>query len=122
MYKIEVMFMGAENFIVNLLKIISVVVAGHIALTKIIPMLDDILKNLTKDNKVVDKFTSLLGILVIVLASVKIIELALAIGNKVISYLDVLKPGLEFILSLVPYFGYIFGALVILIAVRSFKK
>ena len=114
--------MSAEIFIVILVKIISVVVAGHIILTKIIPLLDNILKGLIKDNKVVDGFTSLLGILVIVLASVKIIEFAIATGNKVIGYLDVLKPGLELILSLVPYFGYLFGALVLIIAVRSFKK
>ena len=114
--------MSAETFIINLLKIISVVAAGHIILTKIIPLLDDMLKGLIKDNKVVDKFTSLLGVLVIVLASVKLIEFAVATENKVIGYLTVLKPGLELILSLVPYFGYIFAALVLIIAARSFKK
>lgn len=114
--------MGFETFIVNLLKIVSIVVAGHITLTKIIPLLDDILKGFIKDNKVVDRFTSLLGILVIVLASIKIIEFAMAMQNKVIGYLDVLKPGLELILSLVPYFGYVFGALVLIIAVRNFRK
>ncbi len=114
--------MSAEAFIINLLKIISVVVAGHITLTKIIPLLDDMLKGLIKDNKVADRFTSLLGILVIVLASTKIIEFAMATGNKVIGYLDVLKPGLEFVLSLVPYFGYVFAALVLIVAARGFKK
>ncbi|MEK6937128.1 MAG: hypothetical protein AABW58_03600 [Nanoarchaeota archaeon] len=114
--------MGVEAFIVNLLKIVSVVVAGHVTLTKIIPLLDDMLKGLIKDNKVVDRFTSLLGILVVVLASVKIIEFAMATGNKVIEYLDVLKPGLEFVLNLLPYFGYVFAAIVLIIAVRSFKK
>lgn len=114
--------MGVEAFIVNLFKIISVVVAGHVILTKIIPLLDDMLNGLIKDKKVVDRFTSLLGVLVIVLASIKVIEFAVATQNKVIGYLDVLKPGLELVLSLIPYFGYIFGALVLIIAVRSFKK
>jgi hypothetical protein len=114
--------MGAEIFIVNLLKIISVVIAGHITLTKIIPLIDDMLKGLIKENKVVDSFTSLLGILVIVLASIKIIEFAMAMQNKVIGYLEVLKPGLELILSLAPYFGYVFAALVLIIAVKNFRK
>ena len=114
--------MSTEIFVVNLFKIISIVVAGHITLTKILPLLDEMLQSLVKENKVVDKFTSLLGILVIVLASLKIIEFAMSMQNKVISYLDVLKPGLEFVLSLVPYFSYVFAALVLIIAVRSFKK
>jgi len=114
--------MSAESFIVNLLKIVFVVLAGHIALTKIIPLVDDMLKGLIKDTKVVDKFTSLLGILVITLAGIKIIEFAVATENKVVGYLSVLSPGLEFIKGLVPYFGYVFAAVVIIVAARSLRK
>ncbi len=114
--------MSAESFIINLLKIVSVVLAGHIALTKIIPMMDDLLKGLIKEPKVVDRFTSILGILVIALAGIKIIELAAATQNKVVGYLSVLTPGLEFITGLVPYLGYVFAAIVIIISARSLRK
>ncbi len=114
--------MSVETIIINILKIIVVIVSGHIILTKIIPLVDDMLKNLVKETKVVDKFTSLLGILVIVLVGIKITELAVATQNKVISYLEIIKPGFELMSSLVPYLGYIFAATVLIITVRSFKK
>ena len=114
--------MSLESFIVNILKIVFVVLGGHIILTKVIPLLDSMLKNLIKDNKVVDNFTSLLGILVFVLVGTKIIEFAVATENTVIGYLSVIQPGLDLILSLVPYFGYIFAAAVVIIAVKGIKK
>ena len=114
--------MSFEIFFTSILKIIFVIVAGHIALTKIIPLVDEMLKALIKETKVVDKFTSLLGVLVFVMVGVKIIEFAAVTQNKVISYLSVIQPGLDLLLSLVPYFGYIFAATVIIIAARSFKK
>src|SRR3989344_4445591 len=110
--------MGIETFIVNLLNIAFVVVAGHIAITKIIPLLDGMLKSLIKETKAVDNFTSLLGVLVFVLVGVKVIEFAVATQNSVIGYLTVVKPGLELLLNLVPYFGYIFAGAVAIIALR----
>ena len=114
--------MALEPFITNILKIVFVILGGHILITKVIPLLDELLKSLIKENKVVDNFTSLLGVLVFVLVGVKIIEFATATGNKVISYLDVIKPGLELILGMVPYFGYIFAAAVVVIALKGLKK
>lgn len=114
--------MSAENIIVNILKIIFVIIGGHITLTKIIPLLDDMLKSLIKETKAVDKFTSLLGIFVFVIVGVNIINFAVATENKVISYLSVIKPAFELIIGLVPYFGYIFAATVLIITVKSFKK
>ena len=114
--------MGVETIILNILKIAFVVLAGHIALTKIIPILDEMLKSLLKDNKIVDSFTSLLGILVFVLVGKSVIEFATATENKVIAYLSVLKPGVDLLLSLIPYFGYIFAAAVVIIALKGIKK
>jgi len=114
--------LALEDFIVNLLKIVFVVLAGHISLTKVIPLLDGILKELVKEKKAVDNFTSLLGILVFVMVGIKIVEFALATQNKIISYLSVVKPGLDLLLSLVPYLGYIFAGMVLLIALRNFRK
>ena len=114
--------MGVEIFIVNILKIVFVIIAGHLAITKIIPLLDEMLKALIKEKKIVDKFTSLLGVLVFVLVGAKIIEFAEATQNQVISYLSVIQPGLDLLLGLVPYFGYVFAATVVIIAVRGIKK
>ena len=114
--------MSVETIIVNILKIVFVVLAGHVALTKIIPMVDAMLKGLIKENKVVDNFTSLLGIFVFVLVGIKIIEFGVATQNTVITYLEIIKPGFELIQSLVPYFGYIFAGVVVIIAVRGIKK
>lgn len=114
--------MAVESIVVNILKIIFVVLAGHVVLTKIIPMLDAMLKGLIKETKVVDNFTSLLGVLVFVLVGVKIIEFATATQNTVIGYLSVVQPGFDFILDLVPYFGYIFAAAVVIVALRGIKR
>ena len=114
--------MAFEIFVVNLLNIVFVVLAGHIALTKIIPLLDGMLKQLVKETKAIDNFTSLLGILVFVLVGLKIIEFAVATQNKVISYLSVVKPGLDLLLSLVPYLGYVFAGAIIIIALRGIRK
>ena len=114
--------MSVESVIINILKIAFVVLAGHILLTKVIPLLDDMLKSLIKENKAVENFTSLLGILVFVLVGLKVIELAVATENKIIAYLSILKPGVEMILSLVPYLGYIFAGAVLIIALKGIKK
>ena len=114
--------MAVSLIVTNILKIVVVILAGHVTLTKIIPMMDELLKGLIKENKVVDNFTSLLGVFVFVLVGMKIVDLAVLTENKVISYLSILKPGLELIHSLVPYFGYVFAGAVVIIAVRGFKK
>ncbi|MBI2671762.1 hypothetical protein HYX16_02415 [Candidatus Woesearchaeota archaeon] len=114
--------LALEEYIVNLLKIVFVVLAGHISLTKVIPLLDGLLSELIKEKKAVDNFTSLLGILVFVLVGMKIVEFALATQNKIISYLSVVKPGLDLLMSLSSYFGWILAGAVVVLGLRSFRK
>lgn len=114
--------MAVEEWIINLLKIVFVIVAGHIAITRIVPLLNDFLLSFVKNKKSVDSFTSLIDIFVIVLVATKIVEFALNIQNKIIGYVSILGPGLQVLTSVFEYLKWILLALILVIAFKNTKN
>lgn len=104
----------------NILKIIFVIIGVHLTLTKIIPLIQDFLTPFI-EKKAGDAFTSLLGVLVIVLGGLAIISFITAIGNPVMEYIAVLEPGFKIMLDFLDYFKY--AAVVVLgfAVLKSYK-
>jgi len=114
--------MGAEIWIVSVLKIVFIILAGHIAITKIVPLLNDFLLSFIKDRRSVNSFTSLIDIFILVTVGLKIIEITLEVENKALTYLNILKPGFELIVSLFTYLQWILLALILVVALKAYKS
>ncbi len=111
--------MAVELWVVNVLKIIIILLAAHLAITRIIPLLSAFLQNVTKDEKSINSFISLLDIFILALVGAKVIEYCLAIGNNILNYIGVLAPAFELVIDVFKYLQWI---LVILLAVVALKK
>jgi len=113
---------SAEVIVLNILKIIFVVVATHIGLTKLVPMLEQVLGMSISDKKALDGLTSLLSILVLVLAGKTIVDLAKLTEIQILSYLDIFTPALELLFKLVPYFAWVLAGLVVILGIKGLSK
>ena len=113
--------MVAELWIINILKIVFLLLGAHIAITKIVPLLNDFLNSFIKDKRAVDSFTSLIDIFILVTVGLKIVEFALAVQNKALSYVEVLQPGFEVISNLFSYIQWILLALIVVVALKNYK-
>lgn len=114
--------MVVETWVVTLLKVVFVIVAGHIAITKIVPLLDEFLSGFIKNEKAVDSFTSLIDIFILVLVGTKIIEFLLETENPVLSYFSALQPSFELLNALFSYLQWILLALIAIVALKYFKS
>ncbi len=114
--------MAAEIWISAVLKLLLVIVAGHISITKIIPLLNDFLLSFIKDRKAVDSFTSLIDIFILVLVGTNIVKFILEIDNAALNYVSVLKPALDVIMGLFTYLQWILLALIVVVALKTYKS
>ena len=113
---------AAETIILLILKMVFIVVAAHIGLTKLVPMLESVLKTVIKDQKSLDGLTSLLSILILTISATKVIEFGKLTEIQVLSYLDVFQPALDLFMQLVPYFAWVLGGLVVILGIRGLSK
>ena len=113
--------MAIEGWVINILKIVFVIIAGHIAITKVVPLLNDFLESFIKNSKAIDSFTSLIDIFILVLIGTKIVEFLLATENTVISFISVLEPAFEIFMSLFTYLQWIILALIVVVAIKNIK-
>lgn len=112
---------AADIWALNILKIVVVVVAVHLTLTKIMPLVDNFLKAFL-DKKSTDALTSLLGVLVIVLGGTMIVEYLLLIGNVVMEYIGVVGAGLELIMKFFEYLQYLIIVVIGVAVLKGTKK
>ena len=113
--------MTVEVWIGVILKVIFVVIGGHIAITKIVPLLNEFLLSFIKNQKSVDAFTSLIDIYILTLVGLKIVEFTLETENDIVNYIGVLKPGFEILSALFGYLQWILLALIIVVALKNYK-
>jgi len=113
---------SAELIILNILKIIFLIIGGHIALTKIVPMLEDILSMVLKPKEALEGLTSLISILILILVGTEIIKLAAGTEVQVLSYLSIFTPALNLFMSLIPYISWILGGLVVILGLSGLSK
>ena len=114
--------MAIELWITNILKVVFVIICGHIAITKVVPLLNDFLLSFVKDKKSVDAFTSLVDIYILVIVGLKIIEFLLAIENTALNYVEAIQPGFEVLSTLFSYVQWILLALIVVVALKNYKS
>ena len=114
--------MAIDILVATIFKIIFAVVAVHISLTRIIPMIQDLLSTVFKEKKSLDSLTSLLGILVIILAGKEILGSVEELNNAVLNYLLTLKPALMVLSNLIYYIQWIVVAILLVAVIKSWKK
>lgn len=113
--------MTTEIIAINILKIVFVIVGGHIAITRVVPLLDDFLASFIKDKQSVESFTSLVDIFILVAIGLKIVEFALATENTFAGYISVIKPAFDLIMQLFDYLKWILVVLIGVVALKNLK-
>lgn len=113
--------MAAEIWVTVILKVIILILVGHVAITRIVPLLNDFLLGFIKDKRPVDSFTSLVDIFILVLVCKKIVEIVLEAGNTALSYISIFDPGLTVLNSLFMYIQWIVLVLMALVALKNIK-
>ena len=114
--------MGAEIWITLVLKLAFVLVAGHIAITKIVPLLNDFLLSFIKDKNAANSFTSLIDILVLVLLGSQIVKFILVANNVMLNYIAVLEPAFDLLKELFTYLQWILLVLMAVVALKYLKS
>jgi len=113
--------MAAELWATNLLKIVITIVATHLTLTKVMPLVDKFFGAFI-DKKATDALTSLLGVIVIIFAGGMVVEFILAINNTGFNYVAVIGPGFDLLLKFFEFLQWILLAVVAAAVLKSYKK
>ncbi|MEK6922786.1 MAG: hypothetical protein AABX08_03240 [Nanoarchaeota archaeon] len=114
--------MGAEVWITLILKIIIILIAGHIAITKIVPLLNDFLLSFIKDKSSVNSFTSLIDIFILVLVGAQIVNFVQETDSVALSYISILEPAFNVLKEIFVYLQWILLALIVVVAIKNLKS
>ena len=114
--------MSAELWISFVLKTGFMLVAGHVAITKIVPLLNDFLLSFIKDKSSVNSFTSLVDILILVLVGAQILSFAAEVNNEVLNYILVLQPAFSLFKDIFVYLQWILLVLIGVVALKNLKS
>lgn len=111
--------MALEIWLLTILKIIAVIIGGHLAITKMLPVLKKVLNSFIKKDEITVSVISIFIFYVGVLAAKFVIGFLTATGNKYLGYINVLLPGVEIILTITPYVLYFMTAAVIVVGLKK---
>lgn len=103
-----------EIWAFTILKIVAVIIGGHLAITKLLPALKNVLASFIKKEGFIASIISIFIFYVGILVLKFIIDFLAATGNKYLGYATVLVPGVEVILTVIPYvFYFMVGAVIV---------
>lgn len=105
--------MAFETWMLLVLKIVVVIIGGHLAITKLLPELKKVLSYSVKREELVTSIVSILVFYVAILVSKFVASFLATMENKYLGYANVLLPGIEVILTVTPYVLYFLMATVI---------
>jgi len=105
--------MAFMDWMLLILKIVGVVIGGHIAVTKFLPLMKTALSSFIKKEEFVTSVISVLMLYILVLVLNVVVGFLVSVENKYLGYLNVLLPGMEVILKVAPYIIYFLIAAVI---------
>lgn len=114
--------MAAQAWVINILKIAFVVAGTHITLTKIMPLIENYFSLVIVNKKVMSALTSLLGVLVLVIAANLIFGFISSIANPTLNYLLVVKPGVDLLYEFIGYMKWLVFAVFVIGGLKVFKK
>ena len=113
--------MGAELWVTTILKILFLAGGGYLALWQIIPLLEDFLKGFIKEEKSLDGLMSILVIFVSVFIVSALLKLLMETGSKLLGYLNVVSPALDFLISLINPLKWVILAGIVVIGLKNLK-
>jgi len=113
--------LAIDIYITNIIKIIFAIIGGHLAITKILPLIKDFLDDFISD-KVMKGLISLLTITIIVAVATLVVQFTTAIGNPVFNYIALIQPMLDIFKTLFDYLQYVVAIGLIAYAIKNFKK
>ena len=114
--------MAVDIWVTTIFKLGLIAVIVHLSLTKIIPLLQDFLGSILKEKKSLESLTSLLGILILILAGKEVLVVVEALNNAVLNYVLTLGPALVVLSNLVFYLQYIIAAVLLVAILKAYKK
>jgi len=109
------------TWVTTIIASVIILIAGHISITIILPKLKDFIGPVVKDEKSLAALMTLLVILVAVLALKAEVDLLLTLQNNVLNLLNVFKPGLDLILGIGKYIGYLVLGFIVVLGLKFFK-
>lgn len=104
------------------LNIVFLLIAGHIALTKLFPKLKAILVAALGKDDVVNAVMYLFVAYTIIFVLKKFVDMILAIGNSYLNLFAMLNSGLELLILLLPYIQWLILGAVVVVGLKSAKK
>jgi len=114
--------LAIDVYITNIIKIIFAIIGGHLAITRILPVLKNFLDDFIKEDKVLKALISLLTFAIIVAVANLVVQFTTAIGNPVFNYIALIQPMLDIFNTLFSYLQYIVAIGLIAYAIKNFKK
>ncbi len=102
-----------------ILKIVGVIIGGHLAITKLLPQLKKTLSVFVKREELITSIVSVMIFYVAMLVLKSVISVSATIENMYLGYVNVLLPGVEVVLSVTPYVLYFLMATVIVAGISS---
>lgn len=111
-----------ELWITTSLSIVFSIIAAYIAIAFILPIVRALVKAIIEEPDAVRGFMSILVIIIYILLFKKIIEILSIEGNKVLSYLVVLDPGIKMLDNLLPYISWVLLGSLIAFGLRHYFK
>lgn len=112
---------AAIQWITTIISAIIILIAAHISITIILPKLKDFLSPVIKEDKALSGLMTLLIILIAVLVFKSVIEQLLTLQNATLSLISVFSPGLDLIIGLSRYIGYIVLGFIVVLGIKSYK-
>lgn len=120
---------NVELWITTILSIFFSIIAAYIAIAFILPMIRALVKEIIEDTTAIGGFMSVLVIVVYILLIEKIIEILVALpttaeeGTRtIISYINVLEPGIKILDDLLPFIGWVLLGSLIAFGLRHYFK
>ena len=113
--------MAFENWMLLILKVVVILIGGHLAITRLMPNMKNTLAQVVKNEELLTGSVSTLIFFIGVIAAKLILQSVSVVGNKYVSYLTVLLPGVDVILTIIPYVVYFLVAAIIVSAFKSQK-
>ncbi len=114
--------MAVDIWVVTIFKLAFIAVITHLSLTRIIPLIQNFLSTAFKDKKSLESLTSLLGILVLILAGKEILVAVTELNNAVLNYVLTFGPALVVLSNLVYYLQFIIAAVLLVAIFKAYKK
>jgi nucleoside permease NupC len=114
--------LAVDIWVSILFKLGFIAVITHLSLTKILPLLQDFLGSMFKDKKSMESLTSLLGILILILAGKEVLVVVEAFNNAALNYILTLGPAIIILSNLVYYLQYIIAAVLLVAILKAYKK